>query len=356
MLHTLRKAFGMRGLDQELQALREKCENLEQENSALRSESNFKKSKAPTPAVVGNATYKQEIEITDEYRSFFSEVLLKTSYSYVPSDQRDSESVKAELSAHVDGRFSIFDQLIIPWIKMIKPQMKELIAVEIGSGTGSSTLAFAPHVAKIYSFEIDSIASDAAEQRLNFFGLGNVEIRRELFSPSSHIVQSGEKVDLIILCAVLEHMSHSERQEALSTAWGLLASGGLLVVADTPNRFAVFDEHTSLLPFFSSLPPEIQSDYAKYSPRTDFAESIKNAESTEVLTRWGSGVSYQDFELAIGADVHNHIVLNGYESVLMGRYPDRIDDQLLRMAFDCYLPNANIAFTRHNLHLAIKKP
>jgi hypothetical protein len=111
--------------------------------------------------------------------------------------------------------------------------------------------------------------------------------------------------------------------------------------------------------FYSALPLEIQRDYAKFSPRADFRNSIsatRAADISETLARWGFGVSYHDFELAIGRDCHDHIVLDGYEDAILSRFGDRTDDALLRLAFERYNIPAHRAFTRHNLHFVMRKP
>lgn len=300
----------------------------------------------------------KSVEITDDYRKYFRKVLFQTSYAESPSYDRDSDVYAADIHAHVERRFNVFDRHIVPWIQQAAPRMSEMTAIEIGSGTGSSTLAFAPHVKKMFCFEIDAVSSGSARARLDYFGLSNVEIRNELFGPDSDVVKRRETVHLIVLCAVLEHMHFHELQTALKTAWDVLSPGGLLVVADTPNRFAAFDEHTSLLPFFSALPKEIQKRYAAYSPRKDFVESMKilsGVDADEALTRWGSGISYHDVELALGHSCHDHVVLDGYEPIILSEYPDHIDDILLRVAFHHHKVPAHRAFTRHNLHFALRK-
>ncbi|WP_162067361.1 class I SAM-dependent methyltransferase [Burkholderia sp. THE68] len=255
-------------------------------------------------------------------------------------------------------RFRDFEYWICTWLAQVAPDMGEMTAIEIGSGTGCSTLAFASRVKSLISFEIDSKASAAAVERLGFFGYDNVEFFNEKLTEGKAEALAG-RVDLVVLCAVLEHMTYAERIEALRASWQALAPGGLLVVADTPNRFNVLEDHTSQMHFYSALPLEIQRDYAQFSPRADFRNSISAAapaDVAETLARWGFGVSYHDFELAIGRDCHEHIVLDGYEQVILTRFPDRTDDALLRLAFERYNVPAHRAFTRHNLHFVMRKP
>lgn len=162
-----------------------------------------------------------------------------------------------------------------------------------------------------------------------------------------------------MFCAVLEHMSFQELAQALRAAWDVLSPGGLLLVADAANRLSAYDEHTSLLPFFTALPMEVMQPYAAYSPREAFTQAIGDAPAEErelLLTRWGRGVSHHDFELALGRDIHRHIALDGYESAPCDYAPVRIDNALLRAAFDIHQAQAHRAFTRANLNFVIRKP
>ncbi|WP_080432701.1 class I SAM-dependent methyltransferase [Burkholderia ubonensis] len=326
-----------------------KLGNLDSVSSAIKIPSRERKKYSISPS--------NSALISDGYREKFREALFKTSYYWVPEDARNSESVSADIDAHVERRFRFFDGNIVPWVSSVA-DLSQMTVIEIGSGTGSSTLAFAPHVKRVICHEIDNLSSSAARARLDYFGIDNVEIRNELFGPDSNIAVKREPVHLVMLCAVLEHMHFDELHSALVTAWDLLQPGGLLVVADTPNRLALFDEHTSLLPFFSTLPPDLRTRYAAHSPRPDFAESMARKtgnEQIDTLTRWGSGISYHEFELALGHDIHDHIVLDGYETEILDLMPDQIDDIVLRAAFHYYRIPAHLAFTRHNLYFVLRK-
>lgn len=337
-------------------ALAERCRILEAENAKLVAEA-MKFSALATP--VSPARFDppafSPVAIPDDFRSFFKEVLLRAFYR---RNVTQDEAFERDLDAHVVDRFRDFEYWICTWLAQVVPDMGEMRALEIGSGTGSSTLAFATRVKSLLSFEIDLTASDAAAERLRYFGYDNVTFVNEKLTEEKADALVGQ-IDLVVLCAVLEHMTYEERLGALRASWKALAPGGLLVVADTPNRFNVLEDHTSLMHFYSALPVEIQRDYAQFSPRADFRDSIAAtapANLNERLARWGFGVSYHDFELAIGRDCHDHIVLDGYEEAILARFYDRTDDALLRLAFERYKIPAHRAFTRHNLHFVMRKP
>jgi hypothetical protein len=73
-------------------------------------------------------------------------------------------------------------------------------------------------------------------------------------------------------------------------------------VVETPNRLWCIDNHTSLLPFFMWLPDDLALAYAGRSPREAIREKFAGAGEEQMLEflRQGRGVSYHEFELALG--------------------------------------------------------
>ncbi|WP_250477388.1 class I SAM-dependent methyltransferase [Caballeronia sp. INML1] len=344
----------------ELDATLARCQLLEMENAKLIADAQrFSALTTPVSPARSEPPELSPLPIPKDFRPFFRDVLLRTFYKENPMiDITKEEIFERDVDAHVAHRFRDFEYWICTWLAQIAPDMSEMSAIEVGSGTGCSTLAFASRVKNLISFEIDSKASAAAVERLRFFGYDNVEFFNEKFTEDKAEELAG-RVHLVVLCAVLEHMTYEERIQALRASWKALAPGGFLVVADTPNRFNVLEDHTSQMHFYSALPLEIQRDYAQFSPRADFRNSISATATSQVgemLARWGFGVSYHDFELAIGRDCHEHIVLDGYEEAILSRFHDRTDDALLRLAFERYAIPAHRAFTRHNLHFVMRKP
>jgi S-adenosylmethionine-dependent methyltransferase len=99
-------------------------------------------------------------------------------------------------------------------------------------------------------------------------------------------------------------MTTEERLATLAQSWRLLAPGQMCAVVEAPNRLHFLDFHTSCLPFFHWLPDDLAMDYARFSPRPGFQAAMAGrdtqaAGSREVLARWGRGLSYHEFELAM---------------------------------------------------------
>lgn len=181
-------------------------------------------------------------QVTQDYREFFEAVLIDSFFASQLQKGRSSSELKSDIADHVENRYLNFRDNLIPWLQKCQPDMSYMNVIEVGSGTGSSTLAIAPYVNTVTCFEIDEVANIAARERLKYFDINNCTIKSEMFSPQSEqseFMQSN-KIHGVFLCAVLEHMTFCELRPLLKTAWNCLVSGGILVVADTPNRFIFY--------------------------------------------------------------------------------------------------------------------
>jgi 2-polyprenyl-3-methyl-5-hydroxy-6-metoxy-1,4-benzoquinol methylase len=69
--------------------------------------------------------------------------------------------------------------------------------------------------------------------------------------------------DVVLLCAVIEHIPPACRFALLREAWRVLRSGGLLLIHDTPNRLWPYDGHTTGLWFMTWLPQRLALRYAR---------------------------------------------------------------------------------------------
>lgn len=101
--------------------------------------------------------------VTDAFRSEFRKVLLDT-YTKGWQGVRDED-----IADHVDGRYRQFRDHLMPWIDSVFP-LAGTRWVEVGSGTGSSTLALAERGASVRTYEISAPSIAAATARLRLMG------------------------------------------------------------------------------------------------------------------------------------------------------------------------------------------
>lgn len=187
---------------------------------------------------------------------------------------------------HTHRRLKRARSEVVPWVSD-SATLEGKVVVEVGCGTGSSTVAFAEQGARVIATEVDAASLKVAETRLRSHGL-SADLRLQS-GPPLH------SADIVVLYAVLEHMTLSERISTLKEVWNSLSVGGIIVVVETPNRLWFSDRHTSLINTFHWLPDDLALLYVNRSARNDFNGITTSLE----LARWGRGVSFHDFEVAL---------------------------------------------------------
>ena len=265
------------------------------------------------------------------------------------------EKYQNDLNAHLYGRLESDRRMIVPWLDNATTLQNKRI-LEIGCGTGSSTIALAEQGAKITGIDVDEGALLVAKERSKIYGV-DAEFRvLNVQDISSNFYTT--KFDLIIFFACLEHMTIAERLSSLRDAWEMLPADGLLVVVETPNRLWYFDDHTSMLPFFYWLPNELAFAYSKFSSRENFRELYNeyNATSKEHFLRRGTGMSFHEFDIAIGQVNNLKIIssLSTFEGIRYKLKKSRLDRQYKSILMSIY-PNIHEGFFDDTLYLIIEK-
>jgi S-adenosylmethionine-dependent methyltransferase len=208
-----------------------------------------------------------------------------------------NEERQLNIEALYTGRLIDFRHTHIPFLNE-KTGLKNKQILEIGCGSGSSTVALAEQGAFVTAIDIDDRSLEIAKKRLAIYTLhAQLDICNATYLKNKY---ADKKWDIIIFFASLEHMTHQERIASLNLAYETLNNGGHLCIFGSPNRLWPFDIHTSYLPFFHWLQDDIAIDYSKNSKRIEFANFTQETlNQKELLYRWGRGISYHEIELAI---------------------------------------------------------
>jgi len=249
---------------------------------------------------------------------------------------------------------------VIPWLDRTRPLRSSRI-LEVGCGRGASTVALAEQGAELIALDRSQSAIEIAGARVAGHGLAADFLAGDAAELDQ--VLGDREVDWIIFWASLEHMTVPERLAALAAAWRTLPGDGILTLVETPNRLWFLDSHTSHLPYFNWLPDELALRYSQFSPRDmirGLAEEPANRGLRD-LRRSGRGVSFHEFDLAIGPatdlDVvgclqierrrRNPLRSAGWRVSRSGRY-----ESILRRVS----PAVPRAFFQPFLYLSIRKP
>jgi 2-polyprenyl-3-methyl-5-hydroxy-6-metoxy-1,4-benzoquinol methylase len=233
-----------------------------------------------------------------------------------PGTKRDSEPAgQPDVHEHLLARTQSDRRLIVPWLDAAC-RLDGLRILEVGCGTGCSTVVLAEQGAQVTGIDVDAGALRVAHDRCRLYGL-RAELHELNAVEAARHFRTGD-FDLVIFFACLEHMTLSERMEALPALWNLLPGGAWLAIVETPNRLWYFDFHTSLLPFFNWLPDDLAFAYSKFSEREQFKDEfrVNNPSHMQQFLRKGRGVSYHEFDLAVGT----HAVFSSFSTFYGYRY------------------------------------
>jgi 2-polyprenyl-3-methyl-5-hydroxy-6-metoxy-1,4-benzoquinol methylase len=231
-------------------------------------------------------------------RNYFSQPL--NYFAATRDEYLASPEGRNDMADHLDRRTRIFRRIVIPWLAAAR-SLPGCRILEIGCGTGASTVSLAEQGCDVVGVDVNESNLLVAQERCRIYNLEAEFLCANATDLHKHF-ETGA-FDLIIFFATLEHLTHAERISAMKCTWAMLQPGGLWCVVDTPNRLWWFDGHTSNLPFFHWLPDDLALDYA---PHSDWAymKAYATAGRDDAVkldfARRGRGVSYHEFDLAIG--------------------------------------------------------
>jgi len=255
-------------------------QNFENANNALMNvSSNF-----------SSINHAQEIELKD--------FLLKHYFS--GKDILSTDSGINEFNDHFFNRLKMFRTQVIPWLNCTH-QLKDAKILEIGCGTGSTTIALCEQGANVYAIDVNSNSMLIARKRADLYSLKPKFYELNAMSIKDTFT---DNFDFIIFSASIEHMTYQERILSIKAAFEMIGENQYIVLTDIPNRLWHTDTHTSLEPFYNWLPDALAIDYAQFTKRDYFNKCFceKDFDYSIQLSRWGRGVSYHEFEIALGQE------------------------------------------------------
>ena len=219
--------------------------------------------------------------------------------------KKGQEIEKDDLEDHIKNRIFVSRSKIIPWI-LKTLDLKNKKVLEIGSGTGSSSITLAEQGAEVTGIDIDEASLKVAGHRVHLLDL-NIEFIKLSGVEINKLKQS---FDVVLYYATLEHMTIEERIDSLQQAYSLLNRGGYLIIVEAPNRLWIEDTHTSELPFFQWLPDNLAYLYSKFSKKPSYNSKYLDNEYIKLdeFHRRGRGVSFHEFDLAFNNSDYLNIV------------------------------------------------
>ena len=126
----------------------------------------------------------------------------------------------------------------IPWLDAVCG-LRDSKILEIGCGTGASTLALVEQGAAVTAVDVDGASLRVAKDRLRLYGCEASFL--EANAKDVPRLLAGQAFDLVVFFGTLEHLTHDERLAAMRGTWGMIQHGGYWAVVETPNRLWYFD-------------------------------------------------------------------------------------------------------------------
>ena len=141
-------------------------------------------------------------------------------------------------------------------------QASEKVRVlDLGCGSGASSAALAGMGFRVIGIDPVEASARIGTRVAQEYGLGE-QVTFLVGAGGALPIRAGS-FDIVLLCAVIEHVPPACRRALLQEAWRALRSGGLLLIHDTPNRLWPFDGHTTGLWFMTWLPRWLAFRYAR---------------------------------------------------------------------------------------------
>jgi 2-polyprenyl-3-methyl-5-hydroxy-6-metoxy-1,4-benzoquinol methylase len=242
---------------------------------------------------------------------------------------------------------------VIPWLDGVR-RLEGLRVLDIGCGTGSSTVAMAEQGARVTAIDIDEAALQVAKDRCRIYG---IEAEPRQMNASAIAAFGANAFDLVIFSGSLAQMTNAERLAALKGAWQILPAGGLLSVVDAPNRLWYFDSHTSRLPFYNWLPNDLAFHYSRFSTRENFRElyTACDGRSEEHFLRRGRGVSFHEFDLAVKPASELNILSALHSSAFLRQLLDSGVRRRYKAMLMSFCPGIHEGFFDPTLDLVIQR-
>ena len=237
--------------------------------------------------------------LTSEREKAFIESLLKYYFHVGCYEEFPSDYERKDFSDHLYGRLENDRQNVIPWLDSIQ-RLDGAEILEIGCGTGTSTVALCEQGAKVTAIDVNKDSIEVAKARMKAYGLNSEILYMNAEDISDKL--SGRNFDFVIFFASMEHMIFTERINSIRAAFKMIHTGGHVVLVEIPNRLWYMDSHTSLEPFYNWLPNDVAMEYAKFTSRKYFNQGFDSTNEKDALNfaRQGRGVSYHEFEIALG--------------------------------------------------------
>ena len=224
-----------------------------------------------------------------------------------------------------------------PFLSRFVPRQSRVL--EVGSGHGAKATSLASFFDSYTGLEIVQGLVDHSRLAAKELDIGNVRFHLGEASDIAQILKS-ERFDVIILYAVLEHLTVSEKLHLLEVCWEHLDEGGFLYIGETPNRMFPIDYHSTKLAYFQQCPLSLWPSLMDQAKNRGWIEAMQEGLASDTFEktafRRGIPVGYQEFELGLKplGQLSQHVIADGFTFEMLNLYPPNPLDFIKSLEFE----------------------
>jgi len=145
--------------------------------------------------------------------------------------------------------------------------------VDLGAGTGSFTLAAAPHCGRVIAVDVSPAMLDFLRNKITKAGISNVERVQAGFLSYEH---AGAPADIVYTRNALHHLPDSWKAIALGRMARMLRAGGVLRLRDLIYDFQPAEAEGAITRWFDGAVTDPTVGYT----REDLVEHVRTEHST----------------------------------------------------------------------------
>lgn len=201
----------------------------------------------------------------------------------------------------------------LPYLTETLGDLRDKTVLEVGCGSGAKSLALAPHTGRYIGIDIDAEAIAQAQASATLINSRAEFVTMNADAVAGVVAQA--QPDVIVLYAILEHLTPDERAALFTALWEGLPDHGAIYIGEAPNRLNMIDFHSSQLPYFSMIPPWLAEQTYRHSKRREWIDRVEQEDSVWLgLHRRGQPFSVHDLLPTFGSfsAMNRHVVADNF--------------------------------------------
>jgi 2-polyprenyl-3-methyl-5-hydroxy-6-metoxy-1,4-benzoquinol methylase len=186
------------------------------------------------------------------FDSFYGEKVAKALLDMGGVDRLISELTREEGHSGLELGLKYYTLSFLPDEDFVGKRL-----LDFGCGCGASTFALSRIFPNSHILGLDRLADCVEVCNLKKEQLNLNRVSFVTSNSDDQLPAALGRVDYCILCGVYEHLLPPERKSLLHAIWNMLPVGGVLFIAQTPNRYSPIVTHVTRIPMVNFLPDRL---------------------------------------------------------------------------------------------------